>query len=300
MKKTYKFWQIAIFFAFVLVLACACRSGENGEKITPNDEDAVVTSIEIAVYPDTTEFFAGERFESDGLALRVIYSNGKRETVTEGFTCHVDTFEKSGYYPVKVSYGEKTLEYTVTVASSGLLFELMENECVLRGIGECTDTDVIIPRHYQNHSVTMIGGYAFEKNETLESIVIPEGVVCIADYAFAGCTALRRVDLPNSLETLTGSCFRGCSVLADIRLPMYVKQIGSYTFAECPMLPALVIPYSVTQMSVGVFDGSGTLQYIYCQALSAPAGWDAEWNLSDATVKWGNEWKYENDVPVLK
>ena len=307
MRNSYRFLSAALALAFCCLLLCACAKNKKGlvpdaEKEThpENENGTAVTDIEIATYPFTTEFFVGERFEKEGLTLKVTYANGKKETVSEGFTCTVDPFDKSGYYPVTVAYGEKTLNYTVTVASEGLAFELMEGECVLRGIGDCSDTDIIIPSRYEGEKVTMIGGYAFEDNTTIRSVVLPEGVLSIADYAFVGCTALESVKLPDSLETLTGGCFRGCTALKDVKLPIYLQKIGSFTFASCPQLSYLVIPKSVVTMGRHVFADNDNLSYVYCEAQSKPNGWDSAWNGSSAMEKWGIEWQYTNGMPILK
>lgn len=291
MKKTYCLMVVTTLICALVFLFVACNSKNKGnldaETQESSTENVTVTEIAISANPYTTEFLEGERFDAKGLILSVTYANGKKETVSEGFTCTVDAFTKSGYYPVTVEYAGKTLTYTVTVASSGLLFEMMEGECVLRGIGDCRDTDIIIPSKNKGETVTIIGGYAFEGNETIKSVKVPEGVICIADYAFAKCTKLERVELPNSLEVLTGSCFRECSALTKVNLPIYLNRIGSSTFALCEKLSEITIPHSVLTLGKNVFADCEALTVIHCQADSRPDGWDDDWNGSHGNVMWG-------------
>lgn len=63
-----------------------------------------VTGIGIAFPPERTSYLAGEDFDPTGMAVALIYENGKRENVTEGFTF-------SGFSSDKV--GEKTVTVTL-------------------------------------------------------------------------------------------------------------------------------------------------------------------------------------------
>lgn len=97
---------------------------------------------------------------------------------------------------LQVTVGAKYKTYTATyVATSiGLAFESNEDgTCALIGMGDCTDTDVIIPdRSPDGDLVTSIDNSAFS-GEEITSITIPVGIEEIGRNAFKGCTELTDV-----------------------------------------------------------------------------------------------------------
>ncbi len=99
---------------------------------------------------------------------------------------------------------EETTEATTEVttkpedtveASEGLAFVSNgDGTCYVSGIGECTDTDVVIPAVSPDGDiVTVISNSAFYGCTNLTSITIPDGVTSIGGIAFFGCTALTDV-----------------------------------------------------------------------------------------------------------
>lgn len=66
---------------------------------------------------------------------------------------------------------------------------------IVTGIGDCTDTDVIIPATYNGKPVTAIGAKAFENCTSLTSVTILNGMVSIAKDAFDGCENLAGIIL---------------------------------------------------------------------------------------------------------
>ena len=66
-------------------------------------------------------------------------------------------------------------------------------------------------------------------NDTITSVVIPEGVITIAKYAFYNCSALTDVVLPESCEVISNYAFANCKQLVNINLDD-VKVISDYVF----------------------------------------------------------------------
>ena len=64
---------------------------------------------------------------------------------------------------------------------------------LVKGIGACTDTEIIIPVTYNDLPVTRIGGYAFLDCRNLTSVVIPDSVTTIGEWAFLECSSLTSV-----------------------------------------------------------------------------------------------------------
>lgn len=76
--------------------------------------------------------------------------------------------------------------------------------------------DVVLPGEIDNLPVTVINNGAFNNNEKLTSITIPEGVTRIADSAIVDCIALKSVTIPNSVTLIQDRNFRGCAGLRNI------------------------------------------------------------------------------------
>ena len=69
--------------------------------------------------------------------------------------------------------------------SAGLEYTLSEDGTyyIVSGIGDCTDTNVIIPSIYEGKPVKEIGAYAFDGCSRLTSITIPSSVISIGEGA---------------------------------------------------------------------------------------------------------------------
>lgn len=74
-----------------------------------------VTGIEIAFPPEKLIYLAGDQFDPTGMALALIYENGKRENVTEGFTFSGFSSDKVGEKTVTVTLNGFTTTFNVLV-----------------------------------------------------------------------------------------------------------------------------------------------------------------------------------------
>ncbi len=72
-------------------------------------------------------------------------------------------------------------------------------------------------------------------NDTVTSVVIPEGVETINKYAFYNCSALRSVKLPESCTTIGEYAFTYCSILENVNFD-HVKVVSDYAFYKCESL----------------------------------------------------------------
>ena len=91
-------------------------------------------------------------------------------------------------------------------------------------------------------SVTIIDDYAFFHCNTMEQIVIPEGVEKIGFGAFHGCSSLKRIILPESLKRIGPDAFHGCTSLDSVFIPKNVSEIsGDNIFAGCYRLTSIVV-----------------------------------------------------------
>ena len=65
-----------------------------------------------------------------------------------------------------------------------------------------TDEEVSIPAAMDGIPVTSIGEAAFFANQSLASVIIPEGVTGIVGWSFAECYNLNSITLPKSLVSI--------------------------------------------------------------------------------------------------
>ena len=94
--------------------------------------------------------------------------------------------------------------------------------------------DMIIPEvvNYNgtDYIVTSIGDYAFNGNEELTSITIPNSVTSLGEDAFYGCSALTQIDLPNTVTSIGYKAFFNCTELSNITFGNNISTIGFSAF----------------------------------------------------------------------
>lgn len=110
---------------------------------------------------------------------------------------------------------------------------------------------------------------AFRACKTLQSIVIPKGVMKIGSMAFNGCNNLTITCKSPSFKVKDGllyskegeliSCF---SATKDIIIPSDVTKIGSCASECCRCLETIEIPNSVTEIREWAFSGCSSLSSI--------------------------------------
>ena len=137
--------------------------------------------------------------------------------------------------------------------------------------------EIVIPSEYEGKPVTAVKaqGFALNRAEGLERVVIPEGVKSIGEnafynlntlesavlpdsliemgmYAFAGCTALQDIEFGSGLSIIPVGAFGGCAI-ASLTLPETVTDIYFDAFRGCRELTSVTLPDSVTYLGSSVF-----------------------------------------------
>lgn len=92
-----------------------------------------------------------------------------------------------------------------------------------------------------------------DKRNSIQNVIIEDGVTSIGDYAFFDCKNLIEITIPNSVTTIGDSAFSGCSSLSQIAIPDSVTSIGRLAFYGCSSLTEITIPNSVTSISAYTF-----------------------------------------------
>ena len=92
-------------------------------------------------------------------------------------------------------------------------------------------------------SVTSIGGMAFCRCSSLQSVTIPDSVTSIGDGAFSGCESLQSVTIPDSVTRSGDGAFWDCESLQSVTIPDSVISIGDGAFTFCSSLQSIFISH---------------------------------------------------------
>lgn len=154
-------------------------------------------------------------------------------------------------------------EILYAIGSSGLLYsKKTETECMVMGIGECTDEDIVIPKYYDGKLVTLIHEDAFKNCTSIKSVVLPDSVLEIGERAFSGCISLANIEIPDSVLEIGRSAFSGCTSLSNIEIPDSVTTLSSYAFENCTSLINVRLSNSLTTITGLTFSGCTSLTSI--------------------------------------
>ena len=121
---------------------------------------------------------------------------------------------------------------------SGLRFSSNgDGTCVLSGVGDCSDSSVVIPEFSPTgERVTEIATMAFYRCETVTAVQIPASVTHIGKLAFADCKKLAEIYIPSSVTSIGYGAFDNCSAFLVVKC-----EEGSYAEAYARSWGMLVI-----------------------------------------------------------
>ncbi|HPD01842.1 MAG TPA: InlB B-repeat-containing protein, partial [Clostridia bacterium] len=155
-----------------------------------------------------------------------------------------------------------------------------------------------------------IANLAFVLTNTIEEVILPEGLNKIGAQAFYFCFMLADIEIPESVTFLGVGAFAACISLEGVILPSGLDEINNMVLADCWTLSYVVIPESVTEIKAGAFNGCVDFGNIYY--MGDEIGWseivvDAEDNepLIEATVYYYSEteteggWRFVDGVPTV-
>ena len=113
-------------------------------------------------------------------------------------------------------------------------------------------------------TVTVIGPYAFESNQSLTSVKIPDSVTRIGESAFSLCGKLKSIAIPDGVTTLESNTFYGCESLSEVAFSNQLRSIGESAFCRCEKLKTLPDMNQVEFLGESAFYG--------CRKLADKAG----------------------------
>ena len=136
-----------------------------------------------------------------------------------------------------------------------------------RKTGTITDCDSMvtkanIPQKIEGVAVKSIGANAFNNQQHLESVTIPDGVTSIGERAFCSSGVLTSVKIPDSVTSIGAYAFDTCSSLTNVTIPNGVTSIEEHTFDSCISLTSVTIPDSVTSIGDCAFMDCSSLKSV--------------------------------------
>lgn len=135
-------------------------------------------------------------------------------------------------------------------------------------------------------SVNSLGIQAFGDCSNLSSAKLPNNLPAINIGTFLRCQKLETIEIPNSVTTIANNAFSDCLKLESIDIPSSVEYIGTEAFVRCTELKEVYIPISVTYIGDYAFKNINSTPQVYCEAVSKPEGWSADWIIDSSCVIW--------------
>lgn len=160
---------------------------------------------------------------------------------------------------VKLPYGLESID-TYSFANSGLSSIEIPNSVTYIGDRAFTNTkltSVVIPE-----SVKEILFAAFNLNQELIDVELPQELNVIAAGLFAGCPKLEEIRIPDSVSKIGGRAFIECRNLRKIKLPQKLISIEEEAFESCSELSSIEIPQSVREIGDATFAGCYNLKSV--------------------------------------
>jgi hypothetical protein len=193
------------------------------------------------------------KFFSVFLALIMIISIIPMSTITVG----AETLATSGACGENLTWNFNEEAGILTISGTGAMTSYDYTNCPWKNYRNSIQTVII------ENGVTTIGSYAFYNCPNLSNIEIPESITTIGNSAFRKCVHLTEVVIPNSVTLLENGAFNDCTNLSSIKIGTGITQINSATFMNCTNLKTVIIAGNITKIDGSAFRGCDSLTKVY-------------------------------------
>ena len=160
------------------------------------------------------------------------------------------------------AFSDYGCEYSVY---NGFFYEERDDCLYIVGIKNAHAKSIVIPATINGYEVYGISEKAFLNNDSLESIVISDGIKRIGKNAFTYCRSLRKIIIPNTVIDIEGEILHGCDNLNEVELP-FIEGHNSlkeyYSFLSATKLKKVKINSKNTIIRDKCFKGYVNLESI--------------------------------------
>ena len=124
-------------------------------------------------------------------------------------------------------------EYANLPESQGFMFESKgDGTCALTKIGDCTDSDIIIPeKSPEGDRVTMIAEQAFYGAEDINSIVFAGKTMELDKKAFQSC-GVKKIVISGCDLVIGENAFSYCEDISEVYISNSIIELDSYAFYD--------------------------------------------------------------------
>ena len=266
---------------------------DNAGSYTDSHSSVNLNSIDI---PDTVKYIGDSAFcNCDNLLdlylpKDVIYigefaygyhSNGKALPTYSGkgkylHSVYNSTIEDYAIYN-RIGYKEiapkETSEY---MQKYGDLYYLpLEDGSVEIAAYRGQSSEVVIPDSINSKVVAKIGNRAFECNDNINTITIPDTVEYIGENSFYSCSNLQNIYFGTNIRRIDDFAFRNCKSLESVIIPDSVISLGEYCFSDCSSLTEVVLGKSLNRLNRNAFSFCRNLKNINLGDSIIDIGWQA-------------------------
>ena len=217
---------------------------------------AEITAIEIAEGVTTIGDFAF-RFATNmneisiPVSVTSIGDNAFQSCLNLGVISYAGS--KSGWYDITIGSGNEDLTEAYlecAIATPDLPWTFSNGTLTISGNGMMPDYEAY---EYEGEKLPPW----FEHRNSIQSVVIENGVTSIGECAFYGCPALTAVTMADSVKRIGPDAFRQCNALTSVHFSGGLTDIGDRSFIDCSGLTAITLPASLKSIGFIAFANCG-------------------------------------------
>ncbi len=277
---------VSVLFCMLAISASAAATDEFGEVeiLTGiSEKSSFGDDGKASTYTSKVVMFDGEEYHT--YPSYYIFSNSKTPSLSfsELNTASGYTYEKNSVVRVEVPNGV-TSTNKIFQSATGLVYVHLPDgyltigqdgfhgcsnlvsinipaSCTQTGAWSLTGCSKLTTVTFEGTSFKTLGDRTFEGCTSLESIVLPEGLVTISSRAFYNCNKLSSINIPSTVTTIKSQAFQLCK-FTEVIIPAGVTSLPSKAFDYCA-LNTVTLPKTLTSIDSNTFLGCGVKDVTY-------------------------------------
>lgn len=141
---------------------------------------------------------------------------------------------------------------------SGFSAEMFQSAAIISGY-EKSDNIVVIPEKIGDKTVIAVSECAFQGNQSITEVKLPNGLKYIGRSAFGNCVNLKSINFPEGMLSIDQGAFYKCGLQA-VQFPDSLTFIGKEAFWQCSDLKSVEFSHNIESIGAFAFKESGIEQ----------------------------------------